>query len=81
MISGLISKIINILFGCWHLNLSFPITARASRRGVAAATMGTYVVCLDCGREFAYDWNEMKIVGPAPERTTTVQTLAAKEAA
>jgi hypothetical protein len=21
-----------------------------------------YVVCLDCGKEFAYDWNRMRIV-------------------
>ena len=23
---------------------------------------GTYVVCLACGKEFAYDWQAMKIV-------------------
>jgi len=33
------------------------------RRNTPAASMtGTYVVCLDCGREFPYDWNEMKMV-------------------
>lgn len=21
----------------------------------------TYVVCLDCGKEFAYDWDEMRL--------------------
>jgi hypothetical protein len=28
----------------------------------AAQTTGTYVVCLDCGKEFAYDWQAMKVV-------------------
>jgi hypothetical protein len=28
----------------------------------AAAVTGTYVVCLDCGKEFPYDWAEMKMV-------------------
>jgi DNA-directed RNA polymerase subunit N (RpoN/RPB10) len=23
-----------------------------------------YVVCLDCGKEFAYDWQQMKVVQP-----------------
>ncbi len=23
---------------------------------------GTYVVCLDCGKEFPYDWQEMRVV-------------------
>ena len=33
-----------------------------ARRSEAASVTGTYVVCLDCGREFPYDWSEMKIV-------------------
>jgi hypothetical protein len=54
---------LDVLFGCSHKKLSFPITVRASRsRSHASAVTGTYVVCLDCGQEFPYDWNEMKIV-------------------
>ena len=26
------------------------------------ARTGTYVVCLDCGKEFPYDWNAMKVL-------------------
>lgn len=55
--------IFDTLFGCWHKNISFPQThKRGQRRSDAAATSGTYVVCLDCGREFAYDWERMCIV-------------------
>jgi hypothetical protein len=25
---------------------------------------GTYVVCLDCGQEFAYDWKKMRVLSP-----------------
>jgi hypothetical protein len=40
--------ILSFLFGCTH-KLSRVFTIR--RR--------TYQVCLDCGREFDYDWNRM----------------------
>ena len=55
---------LNALFGCSHKKLSFPITIRGARRRStqAASITGTYVVCLDCGHEFPYDWNEMKVV-------------------
>ena len=32
-----------------------------------AARTGTYVACLDCGKEFPYDWGEMRI-GKAESR-------------
>lgn len=50
------------LFGCWHKKLSFPITKRKRKRGEATFPVGTYVVCLDCGKEFAYDWDRMKLI-------------------
>ena len=55
-------SLVDLFFGCWHKNYSFPITARGSRRSKAASVTGTYVVCLDCGKEFPYDWHEMKVV-------------------
>lgn len=54
---------LDVMFGCSHKQLSFPITVRgARRRSQAASVTGTYVVCLECGQEFPYDWTEMKIV-------------------
>jgi hypothetical protein len=52
------------LFGCWHKNYSFPITAKkgSAPHCEAARVTGTYVVCLDCGKEFPYDWNAMKVL-------------------
>ncbi len=56
-------SLFDILFGCWHSHLSFPVTAKqpAQRKIAAARQTGTYVVCLDCGREFPYDWEHMHI--------------------
>ncbi|HTS08355.1 MAG TPA: hypothetical protein VMP68_22485 [Candidatus Eisenbacteria bacterium] len=59
----MITKLINAVFGCRHARYSFPVTVRrATRRPQAAALTGTYVVCLDCGKEFAYDWQEMQVI-------------------
>lgn len=59
----MISTLVDALFGCWHQKYSFPITARrGERRSPAAAVTGTYIVCLDCGKEFPYSWQEMKVV-------------------
>jgi hypothetical protein len=56
------------LFGCSHRRCSFPITVRGKlRRSPAASVTGTYVVCLDCGQEFPYDWNAMKMVEAKPQ--------------
>lgn len=29
---------------------------------VTATAGGHYVVCLDCGRQFAYDWSRMRVM-------------------
>lgn len=62
-------SLVDFFFGCWHKNYSFPITTRGVRRSPAAMATGTYVVCLDCGKEFAYDWREMKILTATPRES------------
>jgi hypothetical protein len=77
----MIGKLVDALFGCRHARYSFPITIRrATRRSQAAALTGTYVVCLDCGKEFAYDWQEMKVI-TSPERHRERLAELAKHAA
>ena len=72
-------KILDALFGCWHKHLSFPMSGkRGQRRPSAALQTGTYIVCLDCGREFAYDWQQMRIVAPHKEQDSTGASLEAK---
>ena len=65
-------KIFDALFGCWHKRISFPQTSkRGLRRCEAATHTGTYVVCLDCGAEFPYDWKKMRILSPSEARRVT----------
>jgi hypothetical protein len=30
------------------------------------------VVCLDCGKEFAYDWQQMKVVGDGRDHENAI---------
>lgn len=77
----MIAKLIDVVFGCRHSHYSFPVTIRgAKRRPQAAALTGTYVACLDCGREFPYDWQEMKVI-TSPERHREYLAALAKHAA
>ncbi len=57
----MIGSIFQTVFGCSHRRLTRPIT-RVRKPGITAGE--TSVVCLDCGKEFVYDWNHMKIGKP-----------------
>jgi len=77
----MISRLLDTFFGCWHSRYSFPITVRSTaRRSKAASLTGTYVVCLDCGKEFPYSWQEMKVIEPPTQSGRRVPSLATKEA-
>jgi hypothetical protein len=76
----MIGKLVDVLFGCRHARYSFPVTIRgAKRRPQAASLTGTYVVCLDCGKEFAYDWQQMKVI-TSPRRHREQVAQLAKDA-
>ena len=73
----MLNSMLNSLFGCGHQRTTFPITPRRRHAGSLAVTAqqsGTYVACLDCGKEFAYDWKSMSIgeamAAPAAPRET-----------
>ena len=74
------SRILDAFFGCSHGHMSFPITIRKGARSRAAFPTGTYVVCLDCGKEMPYDWKQMKVVSTGT-KPAVVASLATKEAA
>ena len=74
------SRLMDAMFGCWHSRYSFPITLRAGRRrNQASARVGTYVVCLDCGKELAYDWQGMRVMDGMPREAS--RSLVTKQAA
>jgi hypothetical protein len=56
-----IDTLLNVLFRCAHRRLTSPLTP-VSKKGVPHG--GTYVVCLDCGKQFDYDLKEMRIGKP-----------------
>lgn len=62
--SGMMNSLLNVMFGCSHRRTTFPITP--ARKG----SHSTYVVCLDCGKEFGYNWAEMRIGEPVSAPVT-----------
>jgi hypothetical protein len=57
----MLQSVLNVFFGCGHQRTTFPITPGRRSALAAAPTASTYVVCLDCGKEFAYDWKAMRV--------------------
>jgi hypothetical protein len=72
--------IIDALFGCWHRNTSFPQTSRRGQRRSGGSQRGTYIVCLDCGKEFAYDWQKMRTMPSRKENETYASTTVEAKA-
>jgi len=62
----MIDNLANLLFRCSHRRITRPVTPLSK----AGEPLGdTYVVCLDCGKQFTYDWKQMRIlkaVEPSP---------------
>jgi hypothetical protein len=71
----MLHSLFNSLFGCSHQRTTFPLTpGRKSVHTAPSATRsGTYVVCLDCGKEFAYDWDGMRIGRQVPARVAVAE--------
>ena len=70
----MLRAVLNLLFGCVHPRTTFPLTVGRKSSTWNAPTMpeGTYVVCLECGKEFQYDWKTMRIGEPLDHRGTAV---------
>jgi hypothetical protein len=78
----MMARLIDAVFGCRHSRYSFPVTLRGTaRRPQAGALTGTYVACLDCGRELPYDWQEMKVITSSAETRQYRAAIATKQAA
>lgn len=58
---------VEFLLGCQHRHLSFPVVSQEDRErdGVHAQP---HVTCLDCGREFWYDWTRMRQTSERPRQ-------------
>ena len=51
------SSVANILIIVFRSRFA-PLRGAVRRQSLT----GTYVACLDCGKEFPYDWQEMKVI-------------------
>jgi len=74
----MLQTLLNALLGCTHRRTTFPITP-SRKAGFSPAgdqRHNTYVVCLDCGKEFGYDWAEMRIGEPVAARVTAEAATA-----
>jgi hypothetical protein len=69
----MVEKLLQLLsVSCSHRKISQPFTAssplqaRSSQSShsweAVTASASHYVVCLDCGKKFTYDWERMRIV-------------------
>lgn len=61
----MIDTVLNLLFRCGHRRLTRPVSP-ITKAGQPHSQC--YVVCLDCGKQFEYDLNEMRI-GKAIDRS------------
>ena len=71
-------SILNSMFGCSHQRTTFPQTPGRKSAGhpaPGATRNATYVVCLECGKEFAYDWNQMHVGQPVAARVPVTAPL------
>ena len=57
----MIDSLLNLVFRCSHRRLTRPVTP-VSKAGIPHGE--TYVVCLDCGKQFRYDLQEMRVGKP-----------------
>lgn len=59
--------------GCPHNHLSFPMVTHEVTHEAALPGPGPFtpaqphVTCLDCGREFWYDWGRMRRLAERPQ--------------
>jgi hypothetical protein len=76
------SQLLDLLLGfCTHERYTFPMHVKPGQhRSEAAGVTGIYVVCLDCGKELAYNWDDMKVVSAfsrrKPRRTMMLPRIA-----
>jgi hypothetical protein len=60
----MLDSLYNLFFGCHHRRTSFPLSPSLKPGGPHE---DMYVVCLDCGKRFHYQWDLMRIGGPMDE--------------
>jgi hypothetical protein len=68
----LIDSVINLILRCPHHHLTRPFTP-LGKSGLSESE--TYIVCVDCAKQFTYDLHEMRL-GNAIERAKDRRALS-----
>lgn len=68
----MIDSLLNLLFRCSHRRLTRPV-APITKPGQPQSQ--SYVVCLDCGKQFEYDLSQMRM-GKAIDRSQEAGVLS-----
>jgi hypothetical protein len=74
----MLNSLFGSLFGCSHKRTTFPLTP--GRLAAGHARNETYVACLDCGKEFSYDWKNMQLGEQMPASPRATPQAAPKTA-
>ena len=63
----------SFFFGCFHERTTFPMTVSSRSPVDGELRRRTYVTCLECGGEYAYNWEKMTMEG----RCSTMRAMPA----
>ena len=67
----MLRSLFSSFFGCSHQRTTFPLTltniSRTAGDTPPSRRKRTYVVCLDCGGEFEYNWRDMRVNATVPQ--------------
>ncbi len=77
----MIKSLIHTIFGCAHSRTTFPLTPSRNSGKSGRAQRETYVACLDCGKEFEYDWQEMRVGPPVRQIPVSMAALQPEQRA
>jgi hypothetical protein len=77
----MIKSLLNMILGCAHIRTTFPLTPPRNSKTPERGRFGTYVVCLDCGEEFDYNWQEMRMGTQTRQIPVSIPGLEAKQRA
>lgn len=74
--ADLLKLLVFSVIRCWHFKKGPLITCRPGQaRSSVASITGTYFVCMDCGKEYAYDLETGRVIDHQPGR---LKLIAAK---
>jgi hypothetical protein len=71
----MLNSLFHSLFGCGHSRTTFPITVSCAAVPNELPMRRTYVACLDCGEEIAYNWQKMQTEGRSDVRLLSLATV------